>query len=262
MMKVIDFHAHAFPKKIAEKAIENLESHYDVKISCRGGIEDLLQHAREGGIEHLVLLSAATKPEVVKINNDWLASIAAGQPGFITAFGSLHAGTTDFAEELDRMKTLGLKGIKIHPEFQGFAIDDPRMWPIYEAIGEEFIVLFHVGDRFSEASRPRKLAKVLDTFPMLRVIAAHLGGWSRWDEATECLLTREIYVDTSSTFWCLSKEERVKLMRLHGTDRILFGTDYPFTTQKLEIADFLLLPLSDSEKEKILYGNARQLLNL
>jgi predicted TIM-barrel fold metal-dependent hydrolase len=261
-MHVIDFHAHGFPEKIADRAVENLENHYKVRISHGGRISDLMYHAKEGEIEHLVLSSAATKPEAVKVNNDWVASVAAQYPRFVTGFGSIHAGFTDFAEELRRMRSLGLKGIKIHPDFQGFDIDDARMWPIYEEIGEDFIILFHVGDKISEASSPLKLARVLDSFPGLNVVAAHLGGWSRWDEAKEYLLGREIFIDTSSTFWCLSKEERAGLMRLHGTDRVLFGTDYPIATQKQGIEDFLSLPLSETEKDNILYNNARQLLNL
>ena len=160
------------------------------------------------------------------------------------------------------MQSLGLKGVKIHPDFQDFDIDDSRMWPIYEAIGDRFIVLFHVGDIKSQASRPLKLAKVLNAFPHMRVIAAHLGGWSRWDEARECLLKREIYIDTSSTFWCLSKEEIVSLIRFHGVEKVLFGTDYPMISHKNEIANFLSLPLKEWEQERILYTNGRQLLDL
>ena len=261
-MRVIDFHAHAFPDKIAERAVEHLGDYYQVTIPHRGNVSDLLLHAEEGTVEHLVLSSVATKPEVVKINNEWVAGLASEHPDLITGFGSIHAGTADFAAELDRMQSLGLKGVKIHPDFQDFDIDDSRMWPIYEAIGDRFIVLFHVGDIKSQASRPLKMAKVLNAFPQMRVIAAHLGGWSRWDEARECLLKREIYIDTSSTFWCLSKEEIVSLIRFHGVEKVLFGTDYPMISHKNEIANFLSLPLKEWEQERILYTNGKQLLDL
>jgi len=260
-MRVIDFHAHAFPEKIAVRAVEHLEDYYQVLVPNAGDISQLLRHARDGAVEHLVLSSAATKPEVVKVNNDWVASIVSLNPDLITGFGSIHAGTPDFVSELGRMGELGLKGIKIHPDFQGFDIDDPRMWPIYEEIGDRFIVLFHVGDIVSQASSPRKLAKVLDEFPKMRIIAAHLGGWSRWDEAKECLLKRDIYIDTSSTFWCLPKEEIVGLIRYHGLDRVLFGTDYPMVSHKQEIKNIMSLPLTETEKEKIFYENAKGLLD-
>lgn len=261
-MKVIDFHAHAFPEKIADRAVKNLENHYQVTIPCGGRFSDLLHYVKEAEIEHLVLCSAATKPEAVKVNNDWVAAMAQEHPGLITGFGSLHAGTTDFESELERMGSLGLKGVKIHPDFQGFDIDDPRMWPIYEAIGEDLIVLFHVGDKIYSHSKPSKLAKILKVFPKMKVVAAHLGGWSCWEEAKEYLLKQNIYIDTSSTFWCLSREERVALMRFHGTDRVLFGTDYPIRSHKQELEDFMTLPLRDREKENILYNNAKQLLDL
>lgn len=261
-MQVIDFHAHAFSEKIADRAVENLENHYQVTIPNRGTMEDLLDSAQEGEIRHLVLCSAATKPEVVKINNTWVATKAKENPELVTGFGSLHAGTTDFVAELKRMEELDLKGVKIHPDFQGFDIDDPRMFPIYEEIGDRFLLLVHVGDKISSASKPAKLAKVVKAFPSLRIVAAHLGGWSCWDEARECLLKKDIYIDTSSTFWCLSKDERVELMRYHGTHRVLFGTDYPIRRHKLELEDFISLPLTDREKEDILFNNAKRLLGL
>lgn len=261
-MKIIDFHAHAFPDEIAHRAVENLEKHYRISIPCGGKFEDLLHHANKANIEHLVLCSAATKPEAVKINNDWVATVAQKHPHLITGFGSLHAATVDFVEELKRMQALGLKGVKIHADFQGFDIDDTRMYPIYEEIKDRFVVLFHVGDKIYPHSKPSKLAKVLKDFPRMRAVAAHLGGWSCWEEAKEFLLKKNIYIDTSSTFWCLSKEERVALMRHHGTDRVLFGTDYPIRSHELELDDFLKLPFRDKEKEKILYYNAKELLGL
>lgn len=261
-MQVIDFHAHAFTEKIAERAVENLENHYQITISNGGTMDALLHSAREGEIKHMVLCSAATKPEFVKVNNDWVANQTKKHPDLVSGFGSLHVGTTDFVAELKRMEALGLKGVKIHPDFQGFDIDDPQMWPIYEEIGHRFILLVHVGDKKFSTSKPEKLARVVKAFPSLRIVAAHLGGWSCWDEAKEFLLQKDIHIDTSSTFWCLSKEERVRLMRYHGTHRVLFGTDYPIRSHKLELEDFLSLPLTDKEKEDILYNNARVLLDL
>lgn len=261
-MKVIDFHAHAFPEKIAQRAVEHLEVYYRVKVPHEGGFSDLLSSAQQAGVEHLVLSSVATKPEVVKNNNDWVAALAAQHRDLITGFGSIHAGTNDFVKELKRMGSLGLKGVKIHPDFQGFDIDDPRMLPIYEEIGDKFIVLFHVGDINSQASRPLKLAKIIEDFPHMKVVAAHLGGWSRWDEAQEYLLKKQIFIDTSSTIWCLSKEQIAELIRFHGAERVLFGTDYPMVSHKEEIENFLSLPLTDKEKEMILFENANNLLNL
>lgn len=256
-MKIIDFHAHAFPPKIADKAIEQLAYHYQLHITNQGTLDHLLASADEAGVDKIVLHAAATNPDQVRATNEWIAARCSGR---IIGFGSMHADFPDYKQELDRMQVMGLTGIKLHAEFQDFPIDDPRMWPVYEAIGDRFLVMIHVGDRHSDYSSPRRLARVLDTFPGLKVIAAHLGGWSDWDNARRYVLGRDLYVDTSSCTWALPPERVAELIRTHGVDRVLFGTDYPVTSHRDEIMRFMELPLSPEEKEKVLRKNAEGLL--
>lgn len=256
-MSVIDFHTHAFPAKIAGPAVEQLASHYKLKVACPGTLPDLLRCAREAGVMKLCLHAAATNPEQVEQTNNWIAGHCSD---FIVGFGSIHRDYKNFSAELDRMETLGLTGIKFHAEFQGFAIDDRRMWPIYEAIGDRFLVMFHVGDRESDLSNPVRLGRVLDNFPNLKAIAAHLGGWSRWREARDHILGRDVYVDTSSTTWALPPAEVADIIRTHDIDRVLFGSDYPIVSPGQELNAFARLPLTSGEKEKILWQNAARLL--
>lgn len=259
MSLIIDFHAHAFADKIADKAVEQLASYYELEINNRGYLKDLLASADEAGISKIVLLAAATNAAQVQLTNDWMASAVTDR---IIGFGSLHPDYKEFEAELERMKGLGLRGIKFHADFQAFDIDDPRMWPIYEAIGDRFLVMFHVGDKKSVFSHPARLARVLDAFPRLRAVAAHLGGWSQWQEAQEFIIGKNVYVDTSSTSWCCDPETAVKMIRNHGVDRVLFGTDYPILTHQEEVDLLLKLPLTDTEKEKILGLNAKELLEI
>lgn len=256
-MGVIDFHAHVFPEKISGKAVEQLAAHYKIQIPHRGEINDMLASADAAGVDTIVVLAAATNAGQVQATNDWIASICSER---IIGFGSLHPDYPEFAQELDRMRDLGLTGIKLHFEFQGFPVDDPRMWPIYEAIGDRFLIMMHMGDKHSDYSAPWRLARVLDAFPGIKVIAAHLGGWANWDDARRYVLGRDIYVDTSSCTWVLPPETVAGLIRAHGVDRVLFGSDFPVTSHLEELQRFALLPLTAAEKEKILWRNATDLL--
>ena len=254
---VIDFHAHAFPDKIAEPAVLQLATHYQLNVARPGTLQDMLKSAREARVSKLCLHAVATSAEQVVATNDWIAGQCSE---FIVGFGSIHVDFPDFLAELNRMKTLGLTGVKFHSEFQGFAIDDRRMWPVYEAIGDRFLVMFHVGDRSSDLSNPARLGRVLDEFPRMKAVAAHLGGWSKWQEAEDNILGKNVYIDTSSTTWVLPVEEIARLIRVHDIDKVLFGTDYPIVSHQEELRAFMEIPLTWEEREKILWKNADRLL--
>ncbi|ADG82510.1 amidohydrolase family protein [Thermincola potens] len=256
-MAIIDFHTHAFPEKIAHLAVNQLANHYKISIAGMGTLSDLLQSAQEAGITKLCLHAAATNPDQVQINNNWIAKQCSDN---IIGFGSIHVDYPDPFSELDRMETLGLTGIKFHAEFQQFAIDDPRMWPVYEAIEDRFLVMFHVGDRKSDLSHPARLKRVIESFPKMKIIAAHLGGWSKWQEAKDYLLGKDIYIDTSSTTWILPPVEIARLIRSHDINKVLFGTDYPVAKHKQELEAFHRIPLTSAEREKILWKNGADLL--
>ncbi|SHF54647.1 hypothetical protein SAMN02746089_02138 [Caldanaerobius fijiensis DSM 17918] len=259
LKNVIDFHAHAFPDKVASKAVANLSKHYSLKIERKGTLKDLINSAKEGGIHHIVVHSTATNPEHVETVNNWIASITGNG---IIGFGTIHPDYPFIEKELCRILKLGLKGLKLHPDFQGFYIDDPKMMPIYEMIGSRMPVLFHLGDERLDYSSPRRLARVINNFPHMIIIGAHLGGYARWDEAMEYLIGKNIYIDTSSSLWRLDTKKAVTLIKKHGVEKVLFGTDYPITSHKSELERFMKLKLSTEEKEKILWENGRKLLKL
>lgn len=175
----------------------------------------------------------------------------------------MHPAYKNFKDEFKRMRELGLQGIKFHPDFQQFAIDQKEMMPIYEAIGPDMPILFHVGDKRFHNSNPAQLAKMLDSISGLTVIAAHMGGYSQWNEAWEKIIGRkDVYVDISSTIGHISPEETAKMVRAHGADRVLFASDYPAVSQKQAIADVLSLNLSPEENELIFHKNAERLFHL
>ncbi len=258
-MKVIDMHAHFFPDELAQRAVENLGNYYHLKMHCNGTYDDMMQRAQQSGVTKLVIHSTALKPNQVEVIN---TNTAAHTRDNVAGFGTLHQDYEgDFEKEINRIVDLGLKGIKLHPDFQHFDIDDKRMYPVYEILRHAKLpVLFHTGDLKSNCSAPHRLKKVLDDFPGLVAIAAHLGGRDMWEEAEECLYGRDVYLDTSSCDRAIGFDRMRQLILKHGTDRVMFGTDYPIETFDYCIENFFKLGLSDDINEKILYNNANKLI--
>lgn len=261
-MKYFDAHTHIFPAKIADKAVAFLEEYYHHRWPGGGDEADLLASMDAAGVETALIFSCATKPEQVIPANDFLARAQNEHPGRFYAFGTLHPDFKDIPGELQRIRELGLKGIKFHPDFQKIYIDEPRMMHIYELIGSSLPVTIHMGDRRTDFSSPWRLAGMLDAFPELKVIAAHFGGYSEWDEVKKHLVGRNVWFDTSSTFWELPAEKAREIALLHGTDKILFGSDYPASLPQAAVADVLTMGLSDEDNEKIFHLNAEKLFNL
>ncbi|NLX63172.1 MAG: amidohydrolase [Clostridiaceae bacterium] len=257
--KIIDFHAHVFPEEIAEKAVNHIGNHYKVPMHGKGILPDLVKSAEKSGIDHIVIHSTATKASQVKSINDWIASHTSEK---LIGFGTLHPDMADAEDEIERIIALKLKGIKLHPDFQGFNADDPKMYKIYSLIENRLPVLIHCGDARLDNSSPRRIANVLDKFPGLTIIAAHLGGHSKWRESMECLVGRNLYMDTSSAIRYMDIDFAMRLIKEHGTKKIVFGTDYPIVYQAEELEVFYKLDLSETERKDILYNNAAEILGL
>ncbi|MBQ8808047.1 MAG: amidohydrolase [Clostridia bacterium] len=259
MRKIIDFHAHIFNPKIAHLAIENLEQHYGMKWECKGTFTDMKAQMDQSGFYKAVIFSTPTKPTQVVINNDFLFDLKDDR--FII-FGSVHPDYEDVAYEIQRVKNHGLKGFKFHPDFQRFNIDDDKALFMYEKIGEDYPIVLHVGDKNLDYSNPVRLSRVLEIFPNHKFVAAHMGGYSMWDNEVRCLVGKNVWFDTSSTMWEVTPEKMVQMIRAHGADKVLFGTDYPAVSLAAEAEKIEALNLSEEEKEKIFYKNAATLLEL
>lgn len=259
--KIIDAHVHIFPEKIAEKAVESIGRYYGIPMTGQGTVEYLLDCGNKAGIYKYVVHSTATRVEQVEAINNFIAEAVANNSSLI-GFGTLHPGLTDVDSEVNRVISMGLKGIKLHPDFQDFNIDDSEMLPVYRAIEGKLPVLIHMGDETKTSSRPERLLKIIKMFPKLTVIAAHLGGYQMWGESMQYLLGENIYFDTSSTLFILEKEKVIEIIRRHGVKKILFGTDYPMWTHEEELQRFYNLGLTESEQELILSRNACNLLHI
>ncbi len=263
---VIDFHTHAFPDAIAERAIASLVAGCkDSYVPCSDGTSaGLVRNMDRFGVDISVVQPVVTKPSQTRSVNLWAKEISGER---LISFGGLHPDTDDYKRDIDFICELGLPGIKLHPEYQFFELDDPKMMKIYDyAISRGLILMFHAG--FDPAfpppihSSPKKFAEIRRTLGGGTIIAAHLGGLDQWDEVEEHLAGEEVYLDTSMGFKYYSHEQFLRIVKKHGADKILFGSDSPWSKADEELEIFRSLPLSEEEKELILCGNAKRLLKL
>lgn len=259
---IIDAHVHIFPDKIAEKAAQGISAFYDIPVPFDGTLDTFLHLADSAGVDMAVIQSAATSADQVESINTFIAECVRQYPDRLIGFMTLHPDYPDIEGEINRALHLGLKGVKLHPDFQKFALDDPAVFPIYECLEGRLPVLVHTGDSRYAYSNPHRLAKVLDAFPRLDVIGAHFGGWSEWAEAAEVLKGRRLWVDTSSTTYALPAEQVRSLIDLFGMEFVLFGTDYPMWGPADELRRLENIPMRTEEHEAILYKNISKLLQL
>jgi predicted TIM-barrel fold metal-dependent hydrolase len=258
--KIIDSHCHIYPDKIAQKASDATGHFYDIPASLDGRISTLLEHGGAAGIDHFVVQSVATTPKQVSSINNFIAEAVAQSEGKFTGLGTLHPDSEDMEADVNEIISLGLKGVKLHPDIQKVKLDDPRMLKMYELCEGRLHMLIHTGDCRYDYSNPNRLMPILDQFPDLTVIGAHFGGWSIWEEATAQLSRyKNFFVDCSSSLYVITPETAKKLIMAYGTHRVLFGTDYPLWRPETEIARFMEIDLTDEERRDILYNNAANL---
>lgn len=263
MQKIIDCHCHVYPDKVARRAVEGIGAFYDLPMCCDGTLRDLTEKGAAAGITHYLIFSVATKPSQTRSINEFIAALARDSGGRMTGLGTLHPDSPDLEGDIAHLEELGLKGVKLHPDTQGFKLDDYRCLKIYSLCEGRLPLLLHTGDRRYDYSNPNRLKPILEIYPGLTVIAAHLGGWSIWEEAAQELHGYpNLYVDCSSSLFALTPARAAELIRLYGSDRVLFGTDYPMWLPLEEVARFNALPLEEEERQRILHGNAERLFGL
>ena len=261
---LIDFHCHCFPEKIAETALGRLSFVSGGMIpNTDGTINGLKDLMAAQGVDKAVVLNIATNAKQQKNVNDFAARINGEN---IISFGSVFPDSEDWSEELDRIKELGLKGVKLHPDYQGFSVDDEKMVPIYKKISElGLITVFHAGYDYGfpppYGATPEKMERALKHFDS-PVIAAHWGGLDCGEGVLKRLCGKDIYFDTSFGFANMPKYYAQKIIETHSPDKILFGTDCPWHTAKMELTLLHTLDLSAGDMEKITHLNAEKLLGL
>ena len=263
---IIDFHVHAFPDALAAKALPLLSKcsggvkpNYDATIS---GLESYLA---KNNVDYAVVLNIATNPHQEKKVNDFAISLL--EKKNIIPFGSVHPDSPNALSELERLAKAGIRGIKLHPDYQHFFVDDEKMFPIYKKIAElGFITVFHAGVDIGYPNpvhcTPERLLRVLDLFDDAPVVAAHFGGWLLWDSVLEDLCGTKVYLDTAFSSGKMPPDYAKELIKAHGADKVLLGSDMPWSDTLDEVRFVQSLELSAEDEEKILSNNAKRLLNI
>jgi len=264
---VIDFHTHAFPDELAPRAVKAWNSAVPPAAAAvlDGTLRSLLASMDRAGIERSVVCSIATAPRQAEAILRWSQEVRQDR---IIPFASVHPDSPDAPGDVRRIAEAGLKGIKLHALYQGFALDEPRIWPVYEAVaGTGLVLLLHSGGDLAfppddDRASPRRLLAVHRAFPDMPMVAAHLGGWRRWAEVLDTLAGTGVYLDTSYTFGVAPEGMVREILRRHPPERILFGTDSPWVDQSAALAGARKAIGNPEALRRALGGNAARLLGL
>ncbi|MGE4353313.1 MAG: amidohydrolase family protein [Oscillospiraceae bacterium] len=261
---IIDFHTHAFPDGLAERAIKKMHISSGLFPHTDGTVDGLRRLMRHDGVDLAVILPVATNPKKHRHINDFAVTCRGNG---VLSFGSVHPDAPDVLDELDRIHAMGFKGIKFHPEYQGFTVDDEKMKPIYRKISElGLITVFHVGPDFSYHPPYHGTAKqMLGALKWLDspVVAAHWGGIDKAEEALSTLSgIPQLYLDTALGYGTNVRTFVHEFIDTFGADHILFGSDTPWHPPEWELRLFETLNLDPETQEAIFSGNAKRLLKL
>lgn len=263
-IRVFDCHAHIFPDRIAAATVELLGAEAKIRPCYNGTRGGLLASMAEAGIGGALNCPIATRPDQVDSINRW----AVAQNHWpVLSLGAIHPDSPAPATILQSLKNAGIRGVKLHPEYQRFRLDDSRLDAIWEACRAlDVVVMLHAGGDIAFdppfRSDPESIATLVERMPGLRLIAAHFGSWQMWERVAKCLSNKPVFMDLSFTFGLLDDDAIVSMSRAHGTQRIMFGTDAPWRPQREELLHFLRLPFTKSEQQRILWQNAADLFDL
>ncbi len=264
-IKYFDIHTHIFPDKIAEHATRNLGAFYDFVCEGTGTSGDLYESSVRNGVRGALLLCTATNARQMASVNAYAVGEAERLKalGFdARVFACYHQDCADPAAAVHEAEEYGIRGFKIHPDIQAAAIDDPRFFELYRLCEGKMTVYFHMGDYRPQYpySQIERLLRVREKFPGLRIGAAHLGSYTVWEDSHLLSGIDNIWFDTSSSLWALEPGRASEIIHMLGTDRCMFGTDYPVKRADSEMKLFAALDLSDKERENVAYGNAMKFL--
>ena len=263
-MNIIDFHVHIFPDKIAQKAAHAVGRFYDIPMAMDGSLSTAIREMDRAGIKRFVAHSVATTPAQVRSINKFIMESYAKYPDRIIPFAAMHPDAENIPQLVDDIVDAGFKGIKIHPDIQGFKIDDEHVLEMISAIAGRLPLLIHTGDYRYDNSGPKRMNHVMELFPDLIAICAHLGGYSEWENAAASPLPNNphVFVDSSSSLFAVNPERAAEIIRLYGVDKVMFGSDFPVFCTDTYFPLIDALPFTDEEKEMLYHGTAEKLLGV
>ncbi|MEE1315312.1 MAG: amidohydrolase family protein [Faecalimonas sp.] len=261
---MIDFHTHIFPEQIAERTISHLAGIIQKQPSTDGMKDGLLASMDASGIACSVVLPVVTKPSQFDSVNRYAAQF---QDGRLISFGGIHPDDADYKAKLRFLKEQGFRGIKFHPDYQEVYFNDIRFKRIVECATElDLIVSVHAGiDPLSPKDvhcTPQMAAELIADVAPTKLVLAHLGGHLMYDDVERYLVGKHVYFDTGVMLDTIDETQLMRIVRTHGADHILFGTDAPWAGQKAYVKRMQELPFTEEERSLIFEENAKQLLGI
>ncbi len=265
---IIDFHTHAFPDKLAPKALPLLASKVAYAPYGDGTVSNLIETMDRCGVDKSVICNIATNPkQQTNVNNFALETLSA-HPDRLIPLGSVNPFSDCIREELDRLTAAGVRGIKLHPDYMGVTVDAPEFDPIFDRCTElGLFIIIHAGFDVCSPHRihanPDMILRRLERNPDVRLVAAHFGGNMMWSEVERKLLGKNLWIDTSmGVLEGLSEEQARRIIDNHAPDKVLFGSDFPWCDPGLNVDYIRSLGFSGERTDAILGGNAAALLGL
>ena len=263
-MRIIDFHTHAFPDALAERAVPAIEADANAKASLDGKLSSLLRSMDAAGIEISVVSSIATKPSHFDAILKWSK---ASRSDRLVFFPSVHPDDPDARDHIHAIAEEGFRGLKMHPYYQNYDLAEERLFPLYERMAEcGLILLSHTGfdkafarDRIAD---PERIVRVLDAFPDLVLVTSHIGAWEDWDEVERLMLGKAVYMDVSYSLPQIGAARARDVLTRHPKEYILFGTDSPWADQREAVEAVRALDLGAEREQALFRGNAARLLGL
>lgn len=263
-MEIIDAHAHIYPEKIAQKATDAIGVFYDIEMEMPAGTaERLLEEGSRAGITRYVVHSVATTAHQVRSINEFIKREMDKYPQFI-GFMTLHQDLTEkeVEEEVNWAIENGFKGIKLHPDFQKFNIDDPNVEKFYKSASDKLPILLHMGDDRFDYSKPARLVNIAKKYPNVKFIAAHFGGYRCWDDAVVYKGLENVYFDTCSSLSFITPEKAKEIIDMLGAHKFFFATDFPMWDAVGELERFNKINLTQTQRKMIFSENIKKLLNI
>ncbi|MBQ6381225.1 MAG: amidohydrolase family protein [Clostridia bacterium] len=281
---IIDSHTHTFPASMAPQVIANLQQKASSVAYTEGTDAALRQSMRVSGIDCSILLPVMTHPkQVTKLNDIAIQKNEAFSDTGLFSLGGMHPDFEDYGKELERIARHGITGIKLHPAYQGTDLDDVRFLRIIEKAAQcHLAIVVHAGWDIGIMHRNfacvAHIQTVLKEISPPKLVLAHMGGWKDWDTVEKELCGENVYFDTSFSLGAyeppkgvsvppaqrrmLGKEQFCRIVGKHGFEKILFGSDSPWSDQANSIAQIKACGFGENANESIFHKNAQNVFHI
>ena len=268
---IIDFHTHVFPDRIAEKTIGALSHKASIEAFSNGTASGIIEKMEKADVSIAINLPVLTNPASFDSLNGYAKGLNeefADKERKIISFAGIHPRCEDIEGKMANIKASGFLGVKIHPDYQGAYFDDEGYIRIIEcAKALDLTVLTHAGLDVGYLDcpihcTPKRILRVIEKVGHKKLVLAHLAGIDALENMMNYVCGSDVYLDTAYVLRFVGKENFIKILEKHGSEKLLFGSDSPWTDMAADVDILRSFKLEKETEEKILFGNAKALLGI